>query len=384
MLVLFWISLVFVFYAYIGYPVSLFLLSSFRHRHVSRDEKYTPKITLIITVHNEEKRIIEKIQNTLALDYPKENLEVLFASDASTDATDEIVRSCEGFKLVRSHVRKGKEFAQKLAVEQASGLILVFSDVATLLEKNGLRKIVANFADDTVGCASSEDRFMDSDGNSSAEGIYVRYEMFLRKLESRVNTLVGLSGSFFAARAEVCKNWAEDLQSDFNTVLNSVKLGLRGVLDPEAVGYYTNIANEKKEFDRKVRTVLRGISVMVRNLGLLNPIKYGLFSWQLLSHKICRWMVPLALLLAFISNAFIIRYSWVFLTAFALQIIFYSLALLHSKIGEHTENETRHGNRRPGFLRVPYYLVTVNVSILVAWLKYFKGERATYWEPSKR
>jgi len=119
-------------------------------------------------------------------------------------------------------------------------------------------------------------------------GPYVRYEMILRKLESRVNTLVGLSCPFFAARIEVCRDWAEDLQSDFNTVLNSIKLGLRRILDTEALGYYTNIADEKKEFNGKVRAVLPGICVMAWNLALLNPLKYGLFEWQLFSHDICR------------------------------------------------------------------------------------------------
>lgn len=384
MLVLFWLSVIFVIYTYFGYPLCLYSLSLFRRQKTARDESYCPKVTLIITVHNEEKRIKDKIKNTLALDYPRGNMEILFASDASTDGTDEIVKSHESLRLVRSPERKGKESAQKRAIEQAAGEILVFSDVATMLDKNGLRKIVANFADETIGCVSSEDKFVDSDGNPSGEGAYVRYEMLLRRLESRVNTLVGLSGSFFAARMEVCRDWAEDLQSDFNTVLNSVKLGLRGVLDPEALGYYANIADEKKEFDRKVRTVLRGLSVMARNLGLLNPISYGLFSWQLFSHKVCRWLVPLALLSALMSNAVIIRQSWFFQTTMALQIIFYALALLYSKPAKPAPDQNRHGNRGARFLQVPYYFVSVNVSILVAWLKYLRGERATFWEPSRR
>lgn len=384
MLELFWLSIIFVVYTYFGYPLFLYSLSVFRRQETARDENYCPKVTLIITVHNEEKRIKDKIKNTLALDYPRENLEILFASDASTDGTDEIVRSHESLRLVRSPERRGKESAQKRAIEQAAGTILVFSDVATVLDKDGLRKIVANFADEKVGCVSSEDKLVDSDGKPIGEGAYVRYEMLLRNLESRVNTLVGLSGSFFAARMEVCKDWAEDLQSDFNTVLNSVKLGLRGGLDPEALGYYANIADEKKEFDRKVRTVLRGLSVMARNLGLLNPMKYGLFSWQLFSHKICRWLVPLALLCALVSNAFLIRRSLFFQATMALQIIFYGLALLYSKSAAPAADQNRQGNRGARLLQVPYYFVSVNVSILVAWLKYLRGERATFWEPSRR
>ena len=233
MKIVFWISVSFIFYAYFGYPCILYILSLFRHREVKRDLAYSPQVSFIVTVHNEEQRIREKIKNTLELDYPDDKLEIIFASDASTDGTDSIIESYKQLKLVRAPERKGKEYAQKCAVDQASGEILVFTDVATMLDKDGLRQIVANFSDDTVGCVSSEDKFIDSDGQISGEGAYVKYEMFLRNLESRVNTLVGLSGSFFAARRAVCLNWVTDLQSDFNTLLNSVKLGLRGVSDPE-------------------------------------------------------------------------------------------------------------------------------------------------------
>ena len=196
-----------------------------------------PSVSYIITAYNEEKRIKEKIENSLGQDYPKEKLEIIVASDCSSDGTDEIVRSFEenGIKLVRAPERKGKENAQKHAVDAANGEILVFSDVATVLKPDGISNIVRNFSDPAIGCVSSEDKFVDKDGNVSGEGAYVKYEMFLRKLESKVNTLVGLSGSFFAARRQVCENWATDLQSDFNTLLNSVKLGLRGISDPNSI-----------------------------------------------------------------------------------------------------------------------------------------------------
>jgi len=217
---------------------------------------------------------------------------------------------------------------------------------------------------------------------------------FLRKLESKVNTLVGLSGSFFAARREVCKNWAIDLQSDFKTLLNSIKLGLKGVSDPNSIGYYENIADEKKEFNRKVRTVLRGISVLMRNLSLLNPIKYGLFSWQLFSHKLCRWLVPFLLISAFISNAIIMFNSVPLFLIFILQISFYSLALYYYWRPPSLQTSQPPSNSRyqlraiSSYLlaisKLCYFFITVNLSILVAWLKYVKGERATFWEPSKR
>ena len=147
--------------------------------------------------------------------------------------------------------------------------------------------------DPTVGCVSSVDQFVDAQGNLSGEGAYVKYEMLLRRLETKVNTLVGLSGSFFAARKTVCSPWADDLQSDFNTLLNSMKAGLRGVSDPGSVGYYKNLTDEEEGIQRKVRTVLRGIAVLMRSLRMLNPFQYGLFAWQLFSHECVGGLCPL-------------------------------------------------------------------------------------------
>ncbi|RJP41192.1 MAG: glycosyltransferase family 2 protein [Desulfobacteraceae bacterium] len=376
---IFWFSIVSIIYAYIGYPVVLAVLAVFRRKTVRRDHTYCPPLSLIITVHNEQVRVLEKIQNTLSLKYPREKLEIIFASDASTDKTEEIIQAYPRLKLVRSPERKGKEFAQKCAVEQAAGEILVFSDVATIIDPEGLKNIAANFADPTVGCVSSEDRFIDEQGRVSGEGAYVKYEMLLRRLESKVYSLVGLSGSFFAARREVCAGWAVDLQSDFNTLLNSMKLGLRGISDPNSLGWYRNIADEKKEFNRKVRTVVRGLSVLTRNLRFFNPSQYGLFSWQLFSHKLCRWLVPFFLVTALVSNVFLLQYSVLYIYLFGLQIAFYLLA------GVHLVFESK--NSLPPLLKslkIPYYFLVVNAAVFMAWIKFFQGERSVYWEPSKR
>lgn len=371
----FWISVVFIFYSYFGYPLLLFLLSLVRQRDVIKGNIY-PKVSLVITAYNEEKRIAEKIENTLNQDYPMEKLEIIVASDSSSDRTDEIIRSYQskGVRLVRAAERKGKENAQKLAVDAASGDILVFSDSATILMADGISSIVKNFNDPSVGCVSSVDKFIDADGNISGEGAYVKYEMLLRRLETRANTLVGLSGSFFAARKEVCKDWATDLQSDFNTLLNSIKFGLRGVSDSDSIGYYKNIADEKKEFDRKVRTVLRGITVFMRSLPLLNPFKHGLFSWQLFSHKLCRWLVPFAMLNALASN-FLLAFTAPFYSlTFVSQIGFYGIALA----GIYSVSCSK------GILKLPFFFVSVNYAIINAWYKYLTGERMVSWTPSQR
>src|SRR3989304_8931959 len=195
--IVFWFSIIFIFYTYIGYPFILMILSLFRNRPLKKGD-FTPDVTFIITAYNEERRIKEKVENTVKQDYPREKLEIIVASDCSTDKTDDILKSYEscGIRMIRSPERKGKDAAQMLAVKNASGEILVFSDVATILPPNGITNIVRNFFDPTVGCVSSLDRFIDLGRKISGEGVYVRDEMFLRTLESEINTLVSLSGSF--------------------------------------------------------------------------------------------------------------------------------------------------------------------------------------------
>jgi len=367
--VAFWLSVALVLYAYIGYPCALMILSLFRDRPV-RKADISPSVSFIIAAHNEEARVRGKIENTLGQDYA--DLEVIVASDCSTDGTEAIVGEyADRVRLVRSDRRRGKEAAQQLAVQAASGDVLIFSDVATALAPDGVSSIVRNFADPSVGCVSSVDRFIDADGTISGEGAYVRYEMFLRALETRVNTLVGLSGSFFAARREVCRRWAADRQSDFSTLLNAVDLGLRGVLDTESPGYYRNIVDDRRELRRKARTVVRGIAVLAANRRLLNPLRYGLFSWQLASHKLCRWLVPLAMISAWLSNAALVSQSVFYLATFSVQCAFYAAALGGVWTGA-------------PLLKIPAFLLVSNVGILTAWLRYARGERVISWDPSER
>jgi glycosyltransferase involved in cell wall biosynthesis len=370
--VLFWSSVGLVVYAYAGYPLALLLLSRVYARDVKPTDSSppTPVVSFIIAVHNEEQRIRAKIENTLAQDYPRDQLEIIVTSDCSTDRTDEIVEEhLPRVRLVQARARRGKEAAQELAVRVARGDILIFSDAATAIAPFGVSRIVRNFADPTVGCVSSIDRAID--GDAAGEGAYVRYEMFLRILETRVAGIVGLSGSFFAARREVCRRWAADRQSDFNTVLNATALGLRSVLDPESVGYYRNVADPAREFQRKVRTVIRGMAVLARRLPLLNPFQYGLFAWQLASHKLCRWLVPLAMVTALAANVALFARSTLYQTTMLLQVSFYAAAI----VGIWT------GARR---LRLPAFLCVANAAVLTAWLRFIRGDRVVFWTPSSR
>ena len=202
------------------------------------------------------------------------------------------------------------------------------------------------------------------------------YEMWLRRLESRVNSLVGLSGSFFAARKDVCRDFSGEMQSDFRTLLNSKRLGYRGVSDPSAIGYYLDIAEGDKEFERKIRTVIRGLTVFFNNLEFLNPIKYGFFSYQYFCHKLLRWMVPFFLLTAFVTNGVLAMDFSGYYYLFLFHSLFYALGLWGMQAKSFS------GNRL--LIKIPMYFLTVNAAIVVGWWRYLKGQRMVMWTPSAR
>ena len=369
-------SVFLIFYAYVGYPVSLYIMGLFYKREVKKSIYY-PAVTIIITAYNEEKRIERKIKNTLELRYPRENLQIMIVSDGSTDKTVELAEYYrkDGIEILNIEIRKGKENAQKEAVLISKGEILVFTDVATFLDPSGIEQIVSNFADPTIGCVSSEDRMIAPDGKPGGEGFYVRYEMWLRRLETRVHSLVGLSGSFFAARKSVCQDFSGSMQSDFRTLLNCVRIGLRGVCDPNASGDYQDITDRNREFERKVRTVLRGLTVFFQHLEFLNIFKYGVFSYQYFCHKLLRWLVPIFLFAFFVSNIFIFLNNYIYLFIFLIQLCFYGAAI--------------YGLRRKYFsssvfIKIPTYFLAVNTSIVVAWWQYIQGKRVVMWTPSER
>lgn len=372
---LFVMSLVGVVFSYALYPALLGLLPD--RRRVLVVPASSPVVSIIITAYNEQERIGSKLENTLALDYPAARREIIVASDASSDATDDIVRRYidqgHAITLVRAGERKGKEHAQRLAIARARGDILVFTDVSTVIPADALHPLVENFADARVGAVSSEDRFITADGHVVGEGAYVRYEMWLRALESRKGSLVGLSGSFFAARRTVCEPWDIDVPSDFNTALNCARKGYVAVSDPRVPGHYPNIRDERREYARKVRTVTRGIAGLARNIEVLNPFRFGLFALQVWSHKVMRWAVPWFMLLALLSSWALARTHWFYAAAFAAQAALYVLA-----------SWARGRPALPALLKIPYFFVQVNVAIAHATLAFLFGKRVTVWEPSKR
>ena len=375
--ILFWLALICAGYSYFIYPLILLVWPKREPSPSPAAADASPAMSLIITVRNESGRIEEKLRNSLQIDYPAEKLEIIVASDASDDGTDDIVRrfGSQGVRLVRSEPRAGKETAQRAAIEVAHGEVLVFSDVATRIPGAALRRMAEAFTDTAVGAVSSEDHFVTPDGAVIGEGLYVRYEMWLRRLESAVGGVVGLSGSFFAARASVCTHWDVLVPSDFNTALNCARNGLVAVSDPNVRGQYAAIQDEAREYQRKLRTVLRGITGLLRAPGVLNPFRYGFFAFQVWSHKVMRWLVPWFLLVVLGTSVLLAGRSPLYALLLALELFFYGLVLAGAA------SPTLRGR---SFVKVPYFFIQVNVAIAHATLAYLGGRRMTVWQPSKR
>lgn len=374
--IFFWLSALVIFWTYFGYILLLKLVSLIHTRPVESSD-FRPQISIIITGYNEEKRIRQKLDNTLDLDYPKDKLEIIVVSDASTDKTEDIVREYEdrGVKLLVIPERHGKHYGQGRGIRLAKSDIVVCSDATTFLPKGAVAQIVSNFSDPTVGCVSSRDEVVGEDGKVEGEGAYVRYEMILRDLESKVGSLVGLSGSFFAVRKILTEEWIDDMSSDFYTPIVTRKHGYRAIADPRAVGQYKVQRNPQREFERKVRTVVHGLEVLFEFVYILNPLKYGFFSIQIISHKLMRWLVPFALVAVFGLNLLLLDHGAIYRLSMAVQVGFYilvSLGLLFEKLQENT------------LFKIPVFFLMVNLSILVAWFKYITGQKYVVWDATKR
>ena len=311
----FWLMIVLSTFSYFIYPFTLKLCFK---QNSPKQVKGIPcnGISFIITAHNEEKIIKRKVQNTLDI-VPKDiNIEIIVASDCSADRTDEIVNTFaeQKVRLVRADQHLGKEYAQHCAIKKARYDLLVFSDVSTELQPGVLQKLIRLFKDESVGAVSSEDRFISRDGKIAGEGAYVKYEMWLRNLESHCKGLVGLSGSFFATRKSICSEWDIHSPSDFNTALNCAKQGKRAISSSEVEGFYPNLKDESKEYQRKLRTAIRGMTGLSRHKDVLNPIKFGLFSYQVWGHKVMRWGVPWFMFGALVSNLFLLSKAFYIFT----------------------------------------------------------------------
>lgn len=376
--VIFWLSVAAIGYAYVGYPLLLIVLSRLRPRPV-RSGHWTPSVTVIIAAYNEERDLAAKLENTLALDYPPSQLEIIVTSDCSSDRTDEIARSfaARGVKLHRQEERHGKTAAQNAAVTKAKGEIIVFSDATTHYRPDVLRLMMPAFADKSVGCVTGRVIYQDEKDSSVGTGTqsYWNYEFFLKKHESAVCSLIGVCGCMYAVRASAYIPLYNEACSDFIIATTMVEQGLRAVYVPEAVCSEEPNRQAKKELAARVRIISQTFSDLWRNRNVLNPFKHGFYAIELWSHKIMRYLVPVFLIAIFIASAWLAPRNAFYAAMFVMQVAFYLAALVSSIL------------ERLGvtfsLLALPQYFVITNLASLIAFVKFLTGERYTRWEPSR-
>lgn len=368
-------------YAYVVYPLLLALVG--RHRPLrlpEGDPAEWPGITITVPSFNEEASIRGTLEQILALDYPADRRHVLVISDASTDRTDDIVREFadRGVELLRQPERRGKTEAENAAAARLRGEIVVNVDATVRVAPDCLKPLIRVFQDPTTGVASGRDVSVGDQRveASSAESGYVGYEMWLRDLETRAGGIVGASGCFYAIRRSIYDNiFPAALSRDFASPLLARRAGYRAVSVPKARVLVPRTPSLRAEYRRKVRTMARGLDTLWFTRDLLNPLRHGLFAWQLWSHKVARWLAFLFAPLFFVGLLFLVPSTTIASGLLGLSLV----AALLGAIGWAWP-----GDRPPRGLGAFAFVLGSILAGLAAWRAAFRRERNPIWEPTRR
>jgi cellulose synthase/poly-beta-1,6-N-acetylglucosamine synthase-like glycosyltransferase len=362
-------------YAYIGYPALLWLLSKLVP---GRGAVPTTNLglTMIIAAHNEEAGIREKLEDTLRLNYAREKLQVIVASDGSTDRTNQIVREFQdrGVELLEIPDRLGKTNAQNQAVLQARNPILVFSDATTQYDCNALQYLAGAYCDPSVGAASGRyDYFDPTSGSPAGTGSakFWNLENWIKRSQSRIYSLSGCCGCIYSVRRDVYTVLAPETISDLVQPLHVILRGYRVIFQEPAHAREEATRSTRDEFRMRVRVATRGMIGLMSVPAVLMPWKYPWIAFQLWSHKIVRWCIPLFLLLLFTGSLCLVSKP-VFLVFLCIQVLFYGLALASLAVP---------GLRRSRLLSLPLYFCTINTAFLLGILNAVRGRQFSTWQP---
>lgn len=377
LIAVFWLSVVLIAYTYVGYPVLLRLLASIVRRSVPPPSDH-PKLTLLICAHNEVSNIEKKLRDTLALNYAKAKLQILVASDGSTDGTDDVVRRFaeQGVELISIPQQMGKTHAQNAAVQYVRGEIIIFSDATSQYSQDALRFLAGNFIDPRVGAASGCYEYLDPSKispSSAGAHAYATYDNKIRDLQSRVWSITGCCGCIYAVRRSLYTPLKDEIISDLVQPLHVLRKGYRVTYEPRAIAWESATRNLRREFYMRVRVVTRALSGLLSVDSLLLPWRYPLAAFQLWSHKLFRWAVPLFLFCLFFASAGL-HDSRFYLAAFALQLAFYGMAVLTYIVPL---------QRRWKPLGIPLYFCTINIAAVAGVLQALRGHRYTFWNPDR-
>ncbi len=374
-----WVTASVIVYTYLVFPLIVLLRALIWKRpHSSND--ITPTISLIIAAHNEVKSIGSKLDNILALDYPIDRMNVLIASDGSTDGTDDVVRAYEtrGILLL-SLPRRGKATAINEAVKTTRGDILVFSDANSMFAPDAIQALVRPFADPGVGGVAGDQRYVKDRGTgltADPERSYWSFDRWLKKCEGCSGNVISATGAIYAIRRSLFQLVPDGVTDDFVTSTAVIAQGHRLVFAPDAIAYEPVARSSGAEFGRKVRVITRGLRGVVVMRRLLNPFRYGFYSLQLFSHKVLRRLVVFPLLLFVGFSIVSWRHGPLYQGATLVQILFYGLAIVGMLLGH-----TRLGTVK--LFSMPFFFCMVNTAALVAAMNMLRGHQITIWEPHR-
>lgn len=383
--IFFWIGISIVLYTYLGYPVILFFLVKLKRLKNNAvpptpSEEQLHDLTLVIPCYNEEDYIEEKIKNCLELNYPPNKLSILFVTDGSDDGTNEIIKKYPEVTLSYSPERRGKNAAVNRVIKTINTPIVVFCDANTMLNKDALYNIARHYQNPQVGGVAGEKRVETAEESAAGtEGAYWKYESKLKTWDSELNTVVGAAGELFSIRTELYEEVPKNvIIEDFRLSMNIAKKGLKVVYEPEAYAIETASASIEEEYKRKVRISAGGLREVAYFMPLLNFFKYGMLSFQYVSHRMLRWtLAPLSLVIILITNILLALDGNLFFTAMLVaQLAFYLLSLIgHFLRGKDVKIK--------GFF-IPYYFTFMNYSVFMGLGRLIGDKQSVVWEKSQR
>jgi poly-beta-1,6-N-acetyl-D-glucosamine synthase len=384
--ILFFFCLCIILYSYLGYGVLLWVIVRIKKIFKPKKPETSfdiPAVTLIVAAYNEADFIADKIKNSLSLDYPKDKLSILFITDGSTDDTYRLATQFEGIQVLHSPERKGKIAAIHRAMDFVKTPIVIFSDANTLLNPESIRKIVSHYELPDTGGVAGEKKILTSKNDKSpgsGEGLYWKYESFLKKLDAELYTVVGAAGELFSIRTELYEYPGTNvLLDDFIISLRVCKKGYRIAYEPGAYAMEAPSSSMAEEQKRKIRISAGAFQSMAMLKDLLNIFKYPLLSFQYISHRVLRWtLCPLFLPVVLLLNIYLVVRTGgtVYIALLAAQVLFYAAAIFGWILSIK--------NIKAKILYAPYYFVFLNVSLYLGFIRYLKGNQTVLWDKAAR
>ena len=380
MLVIFWAAVAVIVYIYVIFPLLILLRGALFPRPYKQAD-ITPSVSLVIAAYNEERDIGEKLENILALDYPLDLLDVVIASDGSSDATNEIVaRVAEKHSHIRllALPRQGKAGALNDGVAASKGEILVFSDGNSKYLPDAIRKIVRPFADPSVGGVAGNQRYLPptKEVSNAGETSYWSFDRILKVFESRGGNVISATGAIYAIRRSLFQGVPEGVTDDFTTSTKVIAQGYRLVFAEDAVALEPVAKSVGLEYGRKVRVMTRGLNAVVVMRELLNPFKHGFYALQLFSHKVLRRLVFVPMIVLLVVTPFLWNEGWFYQLALIAQLAFYGLAILGAVF-------ERSGKKLPKVAAIPFFVTMVYTAAMIATWNVLTGRQVKSWKPQR-